>query len=105
MKSQPQEKVIRSVIEKCASEWYQLGKELGYSDDEIQDMTFGKPTPEDKLKVIVEKRLQKDGKGRAIEALLDACDQIMPLRVVAVMENLGINYTGTSKALSFLFNV
>ena len=98
MKAQPQEKVIQSVIEKCASEWYRLGIGLGYSDGEIQDMTFDKPTSGGKLLVIIEKTSQKDGKRRAIEALLDACDQIIPLGVAAVMEDLGINYTGTGKA-------
>ena len=97
--SLPQRKVIRHVVERCALEWYRLGIELGYEDGEIQDMTVGIPTPQGKLQVIIERKANEHGKKKAVEALLDACDQIIPLATVAVMEDLGLKYTGTGKIL------
>ena len=93
--------VIQSVVEKCASEWYRVGIGLGYSHGLIQDLTSNKPTSEGKLQVIIERRSEQDGKEKAVEALLDVCDQIIPLAVVGVMEDLGIKYVSTGKALLF----
>ena len=91
----PPEKVIRSVVTQCSSEWYQLGIELGFNDNDIQSMTFNIPTPAGKLQAIIEKKAMAHGKGKIVEALLDVCEQILPLATVAVMEDLGIKYTGT----------
>ena len=85
MKSLPQEKVIQSVVERCASELYRLGIRLGYNDGQIQAMTFNIPTPEGKLQVIIGR---KSIQGRVVEALLDVCEQI--LATAAVMQDLGI---------------
>ena len=103
--SLPWQKVIKSVVEQCGSEWYRLGIGLGYNDGQIQSMTFNIPTPEGKLRVIIERKSKKHGKRKAIEALLDACDQTIPLAVVAVMEDLGIEYidnAGVDKLLLFV---
>ena len=99
MNSLPSEKVIRSVAKQCSSEWYQLGIELGFSDNEIEAMTFNIPPPAGKLRAIVEKKAMAVGKGKIVEALLDVCEQILPLETVAVMEDLGIKYTGTALEL------
>ena len=102
VKSKPQEKVMQSVIGKCASEWYRLGINLGYSDSELRAMTFDIPTAEGKLQAVIERKSMKDGTDKVVEALLDVCDQIMPLAIVAVMKDLGIQYTGTGNALVFV---
>ena len=99
MTSLSPQKVIQSVVKQCSSEWYQLGIELGFSDNEIEAMTFNIPTPAGKLRVIVEKKAMAHGKGKIVEALLDLCEQILPLATVAVMEELGIKYTGTALEL------
>ena len=98
--SLPQRKVIRCVVERCALEWYRLGIELGYKGSQIQDMTVGIPTPQFKLQVIIERIANEHGKKKAVEALLDACDQIVPLATIAAMEDLGVKYTGTGKILA-----
>ena len=97
--SLPPEKIIRSVVKRCASEWYRLGIELGFNDSDIQAMTFNIPTSAGKLQVIVERKSMEHGKRTVAEALLDVCEQILPLATVAVMEDLGIQYTaaGTVK--------
>ena len=102
MKSWPLEKVTQSVVNQCAFEWYRLGLRLGYNDGQIQAMTHSIPTPEGKLQVIIERKSKKDGKENAFEALLDVCDEIMPLAVVAVMKDIGIKYTDTGMALLFV---
>ena len=102
MQSWPLEKVTQSVVNQCAFEWYRLGLRLGYNDGQIQAMTHSIPTPEGKLQVIVEKRSMKDGKGKVVETLLDVCDEIMPLAVVAVMKDLRIKYSGTGKSCYLL---
>ena len=101
MKSQPQDKVIDSVVERCAPEWYRFGLRLGYKDGKIQAMTYNIPTLEGKLQVIVEIRAKEDGREATVEALLDVCDQIMPQATVAVMEDLGIKSIGTGEAFPF----
>ena len=102
MKSRPLESVTQSVVQKSAPEWYRLGIRLGYSDGELRAMTFDIPTAEGKLQAIIERRSMKDGTGKVVEALLDVCDQIMPLAVVAVMKDLAIEYSGTGKSLLFV---
>ena len=102
VKSRPLESVTQSVVQKSAPEWYRLGIRLGYSDGELRAMTFDIPTAEGKLQAIIERRSMKDGTGKVVEALLDVCDQIMPLAVVAVMKDLAIEYSGTGKSLLFV---
>ena len=102
MKSRPLESVTQSVVQKSAPEWYRLGIRLGYSDGELRAMTFDIPTAEGKLQAIIERRSMKDGTGKVVEALLDVCDQIMPLAVVDVMKDLAIEYSGTGKSLLFV---
>ena len=99
MTSLPPEKVIRSVAKQCSSEWYQLGIELGFSDNDIQAMTFNIPTLAGKLRAIVEKKAMALGKGKIVATLLDVCEQILPLATVTVMEELGIKYTGIALEL------
>ena len=96
MTSLPPEKVIRSVAKQCSSEWYQLGIELGFSDNDIQAMTVNIPTPAGKLQAIVEKKAVAHGKEKIVEALLDVCEQSLSLATVSVMEDLGIKYKGTA---------
>ena len=91
--SRPCKRVIQSVVKQCSSEWYRLGIELGYNDNQIQAMTFNIPTPEGKLQVLIARKSMKHWKDKIVEALLDVCDQIMPLAIAAVMEDLGIEYT------------
>ena len=102
--SLPRENVIRSVIEECAPDWYRLGIELGYKDCHIRAMTFDIPTPESKLQAIIERKSVKHGKENAVEALLDVCDQILPLATVTVLKNLGIEYSGTGRVLLYLIS-
>ena len=102
MKSRPLEKVTQSVVNQCASEWYRLGIVLGYSDGELRSVTFGNLTAKGRLQAIIERKSMKDGTGKVVEALLDVCDEIMPLAVVAVMKDLEIKYTGTGIALLFV---
>jgi tetratricopeptide (TPR) repeat protein len=102
--SKPLQKVIQSIVANCSSEWYRVGITLGFSHGQVQDMTFNKPTFHGKLQVIIEKRLEVDGKGKAVQALLDVCGQIMPLAVIDVMKDLGIRYIDTAWD-HFLYNV
>ena len=101
----PQEKVIRSVVEECAVEWFRLGRELGYSHGQVQDMTVGILTPQGKLRAIIDAKSNEHGERTAVEVLLDACDQIIPLATVAVLKSLGIKYTdstGVGKPLIYV---
>ena len=100
--SLPPERVIRSSVTHCSSEWYRLGIELGFNDNNIQAMTHTIPSSEGKLQVVIEKKSMEHGKGKVVEALLDLCEQILPLATIAIMEDLGIKYTGTVKHSSFL---
>ena len=95
--SLPQEKIIRSVVKagECTSEWYRLGRELDYSEGQLREMTRSIPTLQGKLKAIIDTESNEHGERNAVEALLDACDKIMPLATVAVLEDLGIKYIGT----------
>ena len=54
---------------------YRFGLGL-YDDGKIQAMTHNIPTPEGKLRVIVERRAREfeDGREAAVKALLDVCD-------------------------------
>ena len=100
--SLPHERVFQSVVEECASQWYRLGTELGYKDNQIRAITCDIPTLDGKLQAIIGRKSLELGKGKVVEALLGACDKILPLATVAVMEDLGIKYISTGKALLFV---
>ena len=100
--SLPHERVIRSVVEECAPDWYRLGIELGFKDSNIRAMTSDIPTPQSKLQAIIESKSMEHGKENTVKALLDVCDKIMPLTTIAVMKNLGIKYIGTGNAVLFV---
>ena len=100
--SLPHERVIRSVVEECAPDWYRLGIELGFKHPHIQAMTFDIPTPQSKLQAIIETKSMKHGKRNTVTALLDVCDKIMPLTTIAVMKNLEIKYIATGNAEPFV---
>ena len=99
--SLPHERVLQSAVEECASQWYRLGTELGYKDNQIRAMTCDIPTLDGKLQAIIGRKSMELEK-RVVEALLDACDKIMPLATVAVLKDLGIKYIGTGKAVLFV---
>ena len=97
------EKVTRSVVDECAPDWYRLGIELmGFKDSHIRAMTSDIPTPQCKLQAIIERKSMEHGKENTVEALLDACDKIMPLTTIAVMKNLRIKYIDTELFVGFL---
>ena len=100
--SLPHERVIRSVVEECAPDWYRLGIELGFKDSNIRSMTSDILTPQSKLQAIIEKKSMEHGKENSVKALLDVCDKIMPLTTIAVMTNLGIKYIGTGNTVLFV---
>ena len=93
--SLPQESIIRSIVNECASEWYQLGRKLGYSKSQLLAMTHQMPTPQGKLRAVIDTESCEHRERKAVEAVLDACDEIIPLATVAVLENLGIKYICT----------
>lgn len=95
--------VISSVVQNCAAEWYRLGRRLGYNGSQLKSMTFDISTPEGKLEAIIERKCMKEGTddGKVVEALLDACDQLIPLAIVSVMEDLRIEYTVVSDHLLY----
>jgi hypothetical protein len=103
--SLPHQRVIRSVVEQCRSEWYRLGIELGYEHGQIQDMTCDIPTSKGKLQAIIEEKSRNYGKKKTTQALLDACDQIMPLAVVAVMKDLEIQCNDYAVSDHLLFEL
>ena len=97
--SLPHERVIRSVVEECAPDWYRLGIELGFKDSHIRSMTSDILTPQSKLQAIIERKSMEHGKENTVKALLDVCDKIMPLTTIDVMKNLGIKYIATGNAV------
>ena len=84
--------VIRSIVEECSSEWYRLGRELGLKGSHINAITSHIPTPQGKFQAIIDIKSREDGTRQAVEAVLDVCDQIIPLATVAVMQDLGIKH-------------
>jgi hypothetical protein len=89
---QPPENVIDSVVKRCGAEWYRLGMKLGYNDDKLRSLTFDIPSPESKLQAVIERKRMEAGTGEVVKKLLDVCEQLMPLTVMAIMEDLGIEY-------------
>ena len=105
--SLPQEKVVRSVVnvKECASEWYRLGIELGYTDGLIRERTSGITSEQGKLQALIQTKANEHGEKGAVEALLDACDRIIPLATVAVVKDLRIKYIGTGKVLAICYPI
>ena len=100
--SLPHERVIRSVVEECAPDWYRLGIQLGFKDSYIRAMTYDILTPQSKLQAIIERKSMEHGKENTVKALLDVCDKIMPLTTIDIMKNLGIKHSGTGNAVLFV---
>jgi hypothetical protein len=103
--SQPPDNVIDAVVGRCSAEWYRIGAKLGHNDSKLRAITFDIPTPEGKLQAIIESKSEELGTNDVVKALLDVCELVMPLTVVAVMQDLGIQYPGTGKYLLWLLNL
>ena len=96
--SLPRKNVLRHIVKECASEWYQLAGELGYSQAQVGAMTHDIPSPGGKLQAVIDRKTRKHGKRRVLEAVLDACYEVMPLALGNAMEDLGISsYKGRGK--------
>jgi tetratricopeptide (TPR) repeat protein len=97
--SLPPKQVIQSIVRQCSSEWFRLGIGLGFNVSQIQSVAHNIPSSEGKLQMLVERKSGEHGKEKVIEALLDVCDQLLPLSTVAVMTDLGIEYNAVESLL------
>ena len=65
--------------------------QLGYSHRQTEVIIHDKPASESKLHVVISKKTSKYGQRSDVEAVLDACYEVMPLALGNAMEDLGIS--------------
>jgi hypothetical protein len=85
-------RTIVNAVLRCGSDrWYELAFRMGFSDAEINALSFEKPAVSSKLLAIINKKVQQVGQETAEKILLQACREIHPPIYGAVCDSVGIN--------------
>ena len=76
LKSHSAKSIIDAVLKHGATRWFVIGRELGYSANEVKSITREISEFEDKLLAIIEAKSTSVGENKALEDLLVACKNI-----------------------------
>ena len=81
--------LTRSVMNRGANQWYDLGIELGYNDAQVRASTHGIDIAESKLHALINQKHAEVGRERLTDLLLKACKAIPYPIYGAVMSDVG----------------
>ena len=80
--------IRKAVAKHISSHWYEIGVELGLDKEEIESVTFDKPSHAGKLLAVIEEKRMAVGTRTTANKLLTACRQISLDVTEAVEEEL-----------------
>jgi hypothetical protein len=83
--------IVNAVLRCGSDRWYELAFRMGFSDAEINALSFEKPAPSSKLLAVINKKVEQVGQETAEKILLQACKEIHPPIYGAVCDSVGIN--------------
>lgn len=71
----PRDQFIDVVVNQGQHKWYDFGSNLHFNCAEIQSLTHHIPDGASKLQALVDKATTRDGRQKAVEALVAICDK------------------------------
>jgi hypothetical protein len=79
-------KVVETILRIGQNQWYSFGVAMGFSDAEIDGITFNKSTGADKLLAIIRSKANKIGEKKTDDVLLEAC-KLLPLPIYGTVKD------------------
>ena len=73
---QHESRVFQAVLSHGVSQWFDIGLQLGLSQDQIVVCTYDKPELSSKLQALIQTKVTKDAVRKTEECLLMACTRI-----------------------------
>jgi hypothetical protein len=82
--------VVKAVLEEGPDRWYDIGRELGFKGGQLDDLVAGQTRGEQRLRRIIDEKINKVGEKKAIRALLNACASISSPIIGSVRDTLDL---------------
>ena len=81
---------MKAVLEEGPDRWYDIGRELGFKGGQLDDLVAGQTRGEQRLRRIIDEKINKVGEKKATVALLEACASISSPIIGSVRDTLGL---------------
>jgi hypothetical protein len=79
-------KVVETILRIGQNQWYSFGVAMGFSDAEINGITYDKSTFADKLLAIIRSKANETGRKKTDDELLEAC-KLLPLPIYGTVRD------------------